>query len=543
MPLTFLDLPLATRLRIYTNAGLIRYCPIDLAAPKRSTVMVPDGSKAWNGATSFANGLGVKFADGTASAISHDCWMVSETGEKRTEGENEHFHPVNCFCPDLPISLLFVSREIHKETLSILIGCNKFVLRAHDSHDLALLQGMSHDSLASMTSLLVRLNCWPCPRGHNAGENSQDECIVCGTPTSQADSVLDASTPEGQDLIQRWILICEKLALAIPPGQLCLTFICDVKDLSTAKKITRPLLTLPTLQRCTVRLGRERNHHLRALAEVTSQKMTKAVLPILDKPFPFERLPREIRHQILNYTHLTAPEVVSVYEGKVDGRELYHNSMACCWKCTDTFADCCCPRWYASYSDSCVCREFPLLAFSLSKQAYEDVNYIFYSKVCFELQSDPMASLKFLKELPPRALKIIRRLRFLFTEGDLAHWKDSSYTQKWQDLVSFIKQNFEVPRLSIEIDTSHGANDLCLFLQNEEQTRFLYDIYWDITSALKVIPELEDLYFNNGWFIDLGPLLAKEVIGERYKERPVAAPSHKLKRQWAVPAWWSDKSL
>ena len=60
--------------------------------------------------------------------------------------------------------------------------------------------------------------------------------------------------------------------------------------------------------------------------------------------------------------------------------------------------------------------------------------------------------------------------------------------------------------------------------------------------TLQLIPELGDLWFENGWFVQLGPLLAREVIGDRYKPRREGSePGQPGTRQWVVPVWWIDR--
>jgi hypothetical protein len=71
------------------------------------------------------------------------------------------------------------------------------------------------------------------------------------------------------------------------------------------------------------------------------------------------------------------------------------------------------------------------------------------------------------------------------------------------------------------------------------RSRFLYDIYCDLGRALHSIPDLNDLYFDNGWFVDLGPLLARDIIGdEKYKPRPGPEYGRRFSIAWVIPVWW-----
>jgi hypothetical protein len=113
-----------------------------------------------------------------------------------------------------------------------------------------------------------------------------------------------------------------------------------------------------------------------------------------------------------------------------------------------------------------------------------------------------------------------------------------NYPQKWRNLVVFIKENFDVRNLSIKIDTNIAVSDLCFLIDDFGGTRFVYDIYYEIGSTLRMLPDLDVLWFNNVWFVDLGPLLTSTVIGERYKERKYSAQQsgqRRLKKQWEVP--------
>lgn len=160
------------------------------------------------------------------------------------------------------------------DVLSVLTGYNRFVLRAHKAQELKLLQGMKHNALASMKHLVIRLNCWPCPRGHIPDQancyTDNDTCSKCNSTLSHGDPVLGLSKPESRELLEGWRVICKNLSAAVPAGQLTMPFVCDTDNLDTAKNVVQPLLTLPKLRNCAIRLGRRPNLDLSALAESTS---------------------------------------------------------------------------------------------------------------------------------------------------------------------------------------------------------------------------------------------------------------------------------
>ena len=94
--------------------------------------------------------------------------------------------------------------------------------------------------------------------------------------------------------------------------------------------------------------------------------------------------------------------------------------------------------------------------------------------------------------------------------------------RKWRNLVIFI-ENFDVPNRSIKINTNTALGDLCFLIGDFGETRFVYDIYYEIGSTLRMLSDLDGLWFNNEWFVDLGPILTSTVNGERHKEREDSA--------------------
>lgn len=98
----------------------------------------------------------------------------------------------------------------------------------------------------------------------------------------------------------------------------------------------------------------------------------------------------------------------------------------------------------------------------------------------------------------------------------------------------------KVPNLSIEIDTG-GAFDLCLFMDHVNETGFLFEIYCEIGDTLMMLPDLGDLSFVNGWFQDLGYLLAKRMVGERRKEKVEDETEEYRQRWWGSPNVWYER--
>jgi hypothetical protein len=113
-------------------------------------------------------------------AVHTDCLYIQrKTGCYMRIGREQP----DCVCPKLPNQLLFVSGAMYAETFSMFYGQNRFVLRARVADDLTPLSELSIHALPAMTSLLIQLKCWPCPRGHEESRPDGLLCLTCGTPT------------------------------------------------------------------------------------------------------------------------------------------------------------------------------------------------------------------------------------------------------------------------------------------------------------------------------------------------------------------------
>ncbi|PSS10877.1 hypothetical protein M430DRAFT_180225 [Amorphotheca resinae ATCC 22711] len=521
--ISFLDLPLQARLKIYSYSGWLRPCPIELVT-----------LEPYHGAPS------------SRQAVHTECLYIQRKTGCHISIDRER---PDCVCAKLPTQLLFVSRAIHAETFSIFYGQNKFVLRAQVADDLTPLRELSIHALSAMTSLLIRLKCWPCPRGHEESRPDGLFCLTCGTPTLLGTAALSSTDQTGRDLVREWGTLCRYLSSAISPGQLRFTFICDVEDLDTGRQVIEPLLGLPTLKQCNIRLGRQRNYQLSALAQETSLRMMGLLGPKLD-PFPFGRLPRELRLYILGFTHLGRRGYRADGDNhlRIQGSKLACQTdgplrKSCCRQCTETLIDCCCPNRRASYSRDCDCRLFPFELALVNRQFHQDAMEVLFSQNCFDFFQDPEETISFLSRLPKGALSYIRRVQFQISEDEVVHWDEWDYSRKWDRLITFVKDNLELSRLSIVIILETW--DLGLFRESE-QNRFIYDVYCQVTRTSRMIRGVYDIRFELGWFIGLEPLMAKAVMGEKYINRHPETHIPLRDRDqsfFKVPTWYNPSDL
>ena len=515
---SFLDLPLNARHLIYAYAHLFRYCPIELNRPYIYTwapVPLP-------GPPTFRPSWHTYFGlEGTSRGCLY---------RFRRNGCDKSVPPgtPDCVCFRLPLHLLLVSRAVYQDVFSVFYSKNQFVIRLADAGGFESLR-LSPHILSTLTSLLIRLNCWPCLRGHDRTCGDGSTCTTCRAPAEVCDPPLYMASQAGQTLLDGWRRFAERLASSILPGQLQLTLICDVMDTASGIAVLEPLLQFPTMKQCVIRLGRCFDYELYKLAREASLR-AQGLYCEAPGIFPFQRLPRKLRLQILRHTHLgdhnSYSEVDRLLRIRKNKLEKADFCSPCCRKCTETLIDCCCTPSYAAFSLNCDCRHIPFELSLVSKEMRADMMEVLLSQNCFEFCQDPEETISFLRNFPRGTLKYARRIQLTFNENEIVEWDQLGYRKKLTGLINFIRDNFDLERLSITVLID--SYDLGCFVEGEEDTRFIYDVYCDITQVLSLLPVLEDIQFKLGWFSGLGLLMKGAILGEQH-------PKYSLEGQQIVP--------
>ncbi|CAG9978474.1 unnamed protein product [Clonostachys byssicola] len=368
-----------------------------------------------------------------------------------------------CECPEVPKDLLRVNKALHGEVQDILYGENKFVI-----------------------------------------------------------VVKDGSKP-----VEKWTNFCQRLASCLVPGRLNLEFICDVGEFATAEKFMQPLQALPQLKSCAIRLGRRRDTDLRSLARSTAASLTAVQHEGEDSSFPFFLLPHEVRLHILSYTNLGQhgsfkPEWsdITIKRGKFsqrypkDERSLSYR-RACCLDCSFTKLDCICPLNYSAVSPNCTCRDLPLDLLRVNKQMNEEATQVLFTTNMFTFEGPFDDTLNMLRALNPASLKLFRRIRFRFEPGQIFKWRSTK--QNWTDLISFIGQNFDTPRLFVVFDTTVDGQS-CRE-RNHQQTimNTVHEGYAFFIDEMKNhITSLLDFHVTLGVFPYLERIFERHILGQEY---------------------------
>jgi hypothetical protein len=337
-------------------------------------------------------------------------------------------------------------------------------------------------------------------------------------------------------------------------GKLNFTFICDVAALNSGKAVVEPLLMLPTLNRCTIRLRHQPNYTLNSLARDTSVATTHSlVLP--SQPFHFNRLPRELRLHILGYTHLgrhngylKRDELIRIQDGKlVRGSGLFvHKGNQCCRKCTHIAIDCCCPSSFAAYSTICVCRRIPCALVYVNREMRQDAITVLLQENCFDFEQDPDKTIEFLSQFPAGSLKYIREIQFRFSELQVKQWGNQNYSQKWLSLVKFIKAHLNVPTLSITVVADTFDIGMDPHASDESAQRHIYNIYCDITRSLCILGGAGYIKFALGCFGQLESLMSRKVVGKNREELYPEANISLIDKRYIgfeAPHWFKEQDF
>ena len=450
---SFLDLPVEIRERIYTFAGLVRFCPISLndEGSRKAYQKLSHTYRDENPLATYAS------ASDTRGTQCDYYKMGKYLNTTKTE----------CVCPHLPTQLFIVCRMIHLEAMKVLYSRNKFRLSLQQ--DICLEEKYA----AHMTSLCVRLNMSSYVPNHFCNRLLSaiisERWEACNAMCKRGrDPPLSLFTSYGFDLIRRWTEICKILENSVRP-EMRLSVICDCADGETAQKVVAPLQSIRRrIAGCSIRLGELPHMKWQHLAEDT-------VLIVTDrpptKPFRFVDLPKELQREILCWTDLVSPYILENYfhisTRHCAFRPFEQHGRTCCLRCTDGMEGCCCPINHSAFTSfRCVCWSLPTALFRVSKGLKDEAIAIFFSKNRFLIHEQPWTpgsrpamrlALSFFRTLKPPALKNLRWLRFnLIGDGRLDVLEGTTLLERWKEVAQFIAHNLRTSNLTVELDLRYG---------------------------------------------------------------------------------------
>ena len=309
------------------------------------------------------------------------------------------------------------------------------------------------------------------------------------------------------------------------PLQVSFSLSCHCYSSAEAQKASMPVVQLPTMKSCAIRLGQLPNEELKWISERTALQ----VLPRpadRGKPFPFENLPKEIRLQVFGFTDLIAQwdktqwyrNGMHVLDGKI------HLRKQCCTRCTDSLDSCCCGTREAAFSLRCACFQFPTALFQVNKQLYFEAREVCYSRNRFIFEGDPCLTWKLLTSLPLSSLRSLRNITFLFTDvigGEkMRKWNERTedgrnLRSNWEALVKFVQNKLILSNLSITIDAGSMALDYMLY-EDPDELQWVYPAYRRIISPFRQVRDLKRFHVLLSAFYEYEAVAEKEVMGEAY---------------------------
>ncbi|MCJ1482669.1 hypothetical protein MMC06_002835 [Schaereria dolodes] len=363
--------------------------------------------------------------------------------------------------------------------------------------------------------------------------NTDKDCPLCHHNCKIGrDQPISKFTVEGQAIIREWGVLVRRLKTNIKAHQLNLSVICDTLDYQTAEDIVGPLLELPLLTDCAVRLGQASSHALQRLAENTVLRLTGRPTHHLENSFRFLDLPREIQWQILGHTDLVAPRPIEWVSG--------HGIV---------LPDC------SFTSAQCTCWRLPTALFQVSKGIHECATRLFFSKNKFKLPTldwsldggDHSCVLRFLAALPRHSLQHIRSLHCVFSSLEDHHLDpDSQAWANWHATAAFMSRHLSLPDLTLTIEdtTSRGGPsvfNLTTGIDDSAETRRAErKLHQRIAEPLAQLQGLRDLFLHfsvggYGKFETPGEqeetVLEKRIMGEAYDSRAHGKYAEEVQRR------------
>jgi hypothetical protein len=469
----------------------------------------------------------------------------------------------NTLLPALPPSLLAVCRAIHDEVRKVLYGENKIIISATAPQGLRALERMSQATLREIQLLVVRLNVSSCPRtccggrGYRCG-NGRFGC----SDLSSHDAPL--SSGANQLTISQWHRICTKLAGSIQAKKLALYVTCDCADRTTAQMINEPLLSLPALRDCGLRLAMYPDQDLTAMAEDTVRYLTRRSQPPPLLPFRFMDLPKEIQLHILGYASTVPVAEIICTQQKLR----YWTPCETRWAIMDpatgiidaSLKGCFCSAAHSAFNFSCPCSgsASPFSMFLVSRDFRDCAMESFYGQNAFtvvmegprssrqnstapslssddasddqpiEMQPD-IAIVAGLIRFPPQSLSYLTSLNLLFESPETEYLlHDQLGWHNWLETIDTLSRAADLPALTIQLRMRESYypefDDAQPPVDPAHEARMLRT-HETLVRPMKALRGLKNLFVHLNWETSTGFPDGRRGVEQRL-ERIVMGPTY-----------------
>lgn len=464
--------------------------------------------------------------------------------------------------PALPLSLFAVCRSIHDELRKILYGENRLRISRKAHRGLRALERLSDATLREVRFLVIRVNVSSCEtrccggRGYRCG----NDWFRCLNPSSH-DTPLSSNA--NQLVISQWQHICTKLASSLQPGKLALYVICDCADRTTAQMITKPLLLLPVLRDCALRLAMRPDEDIKVMAKDAAMYLTRSPPPPSPPPFRFMNLPKEIKLCILKYaSRVPVTEIICTqrqlrYWTSCRARGAIAHTVD---TKNTTLVECFCSAAHSAFSFRCPCPKLasPFAMFLVSREFRDCAMQVFYGQNTFSvamegpvsIRQDPtilssspdtriegetvesLSEISMVPGLAPFPLPAIAHLTSLnlfFEYSDLKYLQpDLDGWHNWLETIRLLSREANSKALTIRLrmnESFYSTFDSEERPFGSEYESFMRQTYVNLVRPLKILHGLKNFFIYLNWdtssnFLDgrreIEQLLERIVMGQKY---------------------------
>lgn len=439
---TFFDLPAHIRTRIYLLSGLARPCTtrIDTSWPRN-----------YPSRNNFCE-------------LEREDLRVSRQGGYYTAATTTRF----CTHPNFPMALFRVSRQVHEEAARIFLK-NRFAMLLAYRSDLDYFQVSLGWAFSRLRSLHIELR-------PGDGRFFKMRGGMHGTAWNT------------------WAAFCRQVKEKMPALDV-FSLKCKVRMPEVADKLFDHMQGFPGLLSCGIHFNPSPDDGLQVKVKQFCWKMTGRLDPL---SFPFARLPKEMQLLVLEFllTNRSDPyspragnslsegfrclESVVTFQNRRYLRAHDVRPMMCCGMCSPSQAMCFCFSRQCAFSTTCSCFSTPLPYFLVSREFYNMARHIFYSKNVFAfVEEDPEEMLRITHNIPTSTFMQIRRLAFKFPYHHRMPYRlnaqkiEETAFLSWSVLRRFIREHFDLPRLSISIIDVGGADTFSRTRMISSRNRYL----------------------------------------------------------------------
>ncbi|KAH8589788.1 hypothetical protein B0O99DRAFT_745760 [Bisporella sp. PMI_857] len=446
-----------------------------------------------------------------------------------TSHQEDYDHRDDFHLPPLPLSLFAVCRVVGEELTRLFYGENRFAITRRAPRGLRALEQFRESTLAIINFLIVRVNLASCrglccgPPNRRCG-NSHFPCI----DPSHHDAPLSHVSASHQTIISNWQRVCRRWAETVQPGHLSLYVICDCEDRRTVDLIVKPLLSVPILQDCGLRLARDYDDDLQSVAKETALRLTGRSTPVSLQPFRFLDLPKEIQLNILQQTNLASGYEICCRQGHMRyPRSCRGNGTATSNEFMDSsLLRCFCYKGHSAFNfrcgDYCESLGFPSAFFLVCRELREAAIEVFYGRNEFTVSMvHPMLSrdnpapgdstsiiIPGLKQFTKGSLLFLTSLKLEFEPAELNMLQPSQAGwNNWIDTIDLLSKEVTPAILNLEIRLTENFYVSVWNLREEPNSVYeerMWDTYTAFIQPVAALKGLKNFFVHLNWGTSCG---------------------------------------